>query len=79
MCIRDSPWGNPLTETYTDTNFSGIDNSNNYTGYTWDEVLDLCLLYTSTELHSMACPFPDVSQSNWAYGNIMEAAITHKH
>ena len=35
------PWGNPLTETYTDTNFSGIDNSNNYTGYTWDEVLDL--------------------------------------
>ena len=33
--------GNPLTETYTDTNFSGIDNSNNYTGYTWDEVLDL--------------------------------------
>ena len=35
------PWGNPLTETYTDTNFRGIDNSNNYTGYTWDEVLDL--------------------------------------
>ena len=35
------PWGNPLTETYTDTNFSGIDNANNYTGYTWDEVLDL--------------------------------------
>ena len=35
------PWGNPLTETYTATNFSGIDNSNNYTGYTWDEVLDL--------------------------------------
>ena len=21
------PWGNPLTETYTDTNFSGIDNA----------------------------------------------------
>ena len=35
------PWGNPLTETYTDTNSSGIDNANNYTGYTWDEVLDL--------------------------------------
>ena len=34
---------------------------------------------TAAELHSMACPFPDVSQSNWAYGNIMEAAITHKH
>ena len=38
--IYDS-WGNPLTETYTDTNFSGIDNANNFTGYTWDEVLDL--------------------------------------
>lgn len=35
------PWGNPLTKTYTDTNFSGIDNANNFTGYTWDEVLDL--------------------------------------
>ena len=34
---------------------------------------------TAAELHSMACPFPDVSQSSWAYGNIMEAAITHKH
>ena len=34
---------------------------------------------TAYELHSMACPFPDVSQSSWAYGNIMEAAITHKH
>ena len=33
--------GHPLTETYTDTNFSGIDNLNNYTGYTWDETLDL--------------------------------------
>ena len=35
------PWGNPLAETYTDANFSGIDNANNFTGYTWDEVLDL--------------------------------------
>lgn len=34
---------------------------------------------TADELHSMACPFPDVIQSSWAYGNIMEAAITHKH
>lgn len=34
---------------------------------------------TADELHSMTCPFPDVSQSSWAYGNIMEAAITHKH
>ena len=35
------PWGNPLTETYTDANFSGLDNANNFTGYTWDEVLGL--------------------------------------
>ena len=34
---------------------------------------------TAAELHSMACPFPDVGQSSWAYGNIMEAAITHEH
>ena len=34
---------------------------------------------TTAELHSMDCPFPDVSRNHWAYGNIMEAAITHKH
>lgn len=34
---------------------------------------------TAAELHSMTCPFPDISQSSWAYGNIMEAAITHEH
>ena len=35
------PWGKPLTETYTDTNFSGLANLNNFTGYTWDQVLGL--------------------------------------
>ncbi len=35
------PWGNPLTNTYTDINFSGLDNANNYTGYTWDETLKI--------------------------------------
>jgi lysozyme len=33
------PWGSPLIETYTDANYSGLDNLNNFTGYTWDEVL----------------------------------------
>jgi RHS repeat-associated protein len=35
------PWGNPLTATYSDANYSGIDNRSNYTGYSWDEVLGL--------------------------------------
>lgn len=35
------PWGNPLIETYADTNLSGIENLNNFTGYAWDEVLNL--------------------------------------
>ena len=40
------PWGNPLIETYVDANFSGIDNLNNYTGYTWDEVLSIYFAQT---------------------------------
>ena len=35
------PWGKPVTETYMDANFSGMDVQNNYTGYTYDEVLDI--------------------------------------
>ena len=35
------PFGAPLLETYTDTNYSGLDNLNNFTGYAWDEVLGL--------------------------------------
>ena len=35
------PWGKPLVETYTDANFSGLENLNNFTGYTWDETLGL--------------------------------------
>lgn len=34
---------------------------------------------TAAELHDMTCPFPDVSKDHWAYGDIMEAAITHNH
>ena len=64
------PWGNPLTETYTDTNFSGIDNSNNYTGYTWDEVLDLYFaqnrFYDSAD-HQFTQEEPIKDGENW-YG-----------
>ncbi len=35
------PWGKPLTETYTDSNYSGLENLNNFTGYTWDITLAL--------------------------------------
>jgi len=35
------PFGKALCETYTDANLSGLDNLNNYTGYTWDETLEL--------------------------------------
>ena len=28
-----APWRKPLVETYTDTNYSGLENLNNYTGY----------------------------------------------
>lgn len=35
------PWGKPLTETYTDSNYSGLENLNNYTGYTYDVTLAL--------------------------------------
>jgi RHS repeat-associated protein len=35
------PWGNPVTETAVDLNFTAIVNLNNYTGYTWDETLGL--------------------------------------
>lgn len=35
------PWGNPQIETYMDMNLEGMEGINNYTGYTYDEVLDL--------------------------------------
>ena len=34
-------WGKPLTETNPGINRAGLDNINNYTGYTWDETLKL--------------------------------------
>lgn len=34
-------WGEPLTETKEDMNFYGFDNIHNYTGYTYDETLEI--------------------------------------
>ena len=34
---------------------------------------------TAEELKTLNCPFSDVTESYWAYGDIMEASVTHKH
>lgn len=34
---------------------------------------------TAAELKTAVCPFSDVSESYWAYLQVMEAAITHEH
>ena len=39
--MRYDEWGKPLEEPRLDHNFAGIKNLNNYTGYTYDYVLDL--------------------------------------
>ena len=41
-------WGNPLVDTYPDANFSGLENLNNYTGYTWDETLNFYFVQNRT-------------------------------
>ena len=72
------PWGNPLTETYTDTNFSGIDNSNNYTGYTWDEVLDLYFAqnrFYAPDDHRFTQEDPIKDGENW-YGYCGNSALS---
>ena len=62
------PWGKPLTETYTDTNFSGLDNANNFTGYTWDEVLGLYFAqnrFYDAENHRFTQEDPIKDGENW--------------
>jgi RHS repeat-associated protein len=34
-------WGEPLSSTYTDANFSGLESMLSFTGYTWDVTLEL--------------------------------------
>ena len=34
---------------------------------------------TAEELKTLNCPFSDVTESYWAYGDIMEASVTHEH
>lgn len=34
---------------------------------------------TAVSLKTAVCPFPDVQKTDWAYGDIMEASVTHEH
>jgi RHS repeat-associated protein len=71
------PWGQPLTETYTDTNFSGLTDLNNFTGYTWDEVLGLYFAQTrfyDAENHRFTQEDAVKDGANWyvyAVNNVM--------
>ena len=61
-------WGNPLTETYPDTNFSGFENLNNYTGYTYDETLGLYFAqnrFYAADLHRFTQEDPIKDGANW--------------
>ena len=62
------PWGAPVTETYTDSNFSGIENLTNFTGYTWDEVLGLYFAqnrFYDAESHRFTQEDPIEYGTNW--------------
>jgi len=62
------PWGAPVTETYTDSNFSGIENLTNFTGYTFDEVLGLYFAqnrFYDAETHRFTQEDPIKDGSNW--------------
>ena len=62
------PWGKPLTETYTDSNYSGLENLNNYTGYTWDITLALYFAqnrFYDAELHRFMQEDTAKDGTNW--------------
>lgn len=62
------PWGNPLTDTATDMNQSALDNRNNYTGYTWDETLELYFAqnrFYDAATHRFTQEDPVKDSSNW--------------
>ncbi len=66
-------WGKPETETYVDQNYYGIDNINNYTGYTYDEVMDIYFAqnrFYDAEARRFNQQDPIKDGVNWySYGN----------
>ena len=62
------PWGKPITETNLDLNYAGIDNLNNFTGYTWDETLDLYYAqyrFYDADTHRFTQEDPIKDGANW--------------
>ena len=60
------PWGKPVT--YMDANFSGMDVQNNYTGYTYDEVLDIYFAqfrFYNADNHRFTQEDPIKDGENW--------------
>jgi len=60
------PWGKPLKETYTDANYSGLENLNNYTGYTYD--LTLALYFAQNRFYD--ADTHRFTQEDWAKSGV---------
>lgn len=61
-------WGEPQTETKLDANYAGIDNLNNFTGYTHDETLQLYFAqnrFYDAETHKFTQEDPIKDRENW--------------
>jgi RHS repeat-associated protein len=61
-------WGLPLTETYTDTNYSGLESLTGYTGYVWDVTLKLHFAqnrFYDAETHRFTQEDPAKDGGNW--------------
>lgn len=61
-------WGKPQTESATDENLMGLEGLNNYTGYSWDETLELYYAqnrFYDVETHRFTQKDPIEDGTNW--------------
>jgi RHS repeat-associated protein len=61
-------WGDPLTETYADTNYSGLEELTSYTTYSWDITLELYFAqnrFYDAETHRFTQQDPAKDGGNW--------------
>jgi RHS repeat-associated protein len=61
-------WGVPLTETYTDTNYSGLESLTGFTSYTWDVTLELHFAqnrFYDAATHRFTQQDPAMDGGNW--------------